>query len=210
MKLPNIQPAISFDDTKISCNREIISQVLEIRETQIKRFVRVSLAKTGIFYSTEEIEERTEEIFQQTAIQAWEKAESFDANRSAHSWLNGFAVNLIKQIQTRVLKRREKFEDGFEDFERIENLRRKIETTPLPEERLYEKYEREDECRRFEKIISPLKNDYQKILRLHYFEELAIGEIAPRLGKSVAAAQRQLNRAETKLRGILVGRREAK
>ncbi len=110
-----------------------------------------------------------------------------------------------------MLKRRAKFEDGFEDFERIETLRRKIETTRLPEEAFWEKFERdENEKFGFEQLISKLKIDYQKILRLHYFEELNIIEIAARLGKAEGAAQRQLNRAETRLREILSGEKETK
>ncbi len=208
--MPNTLPKILSDRKETHANREIISQALEIHETKIKRFIRVSLVKMEIFHSTEELEERTAEIFQQTAIQALRKAENFETNRSGYSWLNGFAANLIKQTQSRVLNRREKFEDGFEDFERIEKLRRKIETTTLPEEVFWKKYEREDERRNFEATISPLKTDYQKILQLHYFEELDIAEIAPRLGKSEGTAQRQLNRAENRLREILSGKKEMK
>lgn len=132
--------------------------------------------------------------------------ENFDADRSAFSWLNGFAANAVKQLQSRVFNRREKFEDGFEDFERIEKLRRQIETTALPEETFWEKSERgEDEKFRFEQLISKLKEDYQKILRLHYFEKLKIIEIAALFDKSAGAAQRQLNRAEKKLREVLGG-----
>lgn len=210
MKLPNTRPKVLFDEQYPHSNREIISQALEFHETKNKRFISVCLAKMKIFHSPEEIKERTDEIFQQVAMQALEKSAHFDPNRSAYSWLNGFAANFIKQTQNRVLNRREKFEDGFEDFERIENLRRKIETTPLPEEQLYEKHERDDELRRFEEIISPLKSDYQKILRLHYFKDLEIEEIALNLGKSVGTAQRQLNRAETKMREILGGKRNTK
>lgn len=208
--MPNTLPKILSDRKEAYTNREIILQALEIHETKIKGFIRVSLAKMKIFHSTEELEERTAEVFQQTAVQTWEKAENFDANRSAYSWLNGFAAKLLMQMRSRVLNRRKNFEDGFEDFERIEKLRRKIEATPLPEEQLYEKLEREDERRQFEERISPLKPDYQKILRLHYFEELEINEIAPCLGKSEGAAQRQLNRAENRLREILGGKRETK
>ncbi|MCY7374865.1 MAG: sigma-70 family RNA polymerase sigma factor [Pyrinomonadaceae bacterium] len=165
----------------------------------------------NIIGSSEELAERTAEIFQQTAARALVKAAEFDANRSAFSWLNGFAANAVKQLRSRLLNRREKFEDGLEDLERIEKLRRKIETTALPEETFWEKSERDEtEKIRFEQLISKLNDDYRKILRLHYFEESDIIEIAARLGKTEGAAQRQLNRAETKLREMLGAEREKK
>ena len=206
MRLLKIQPKALSNNEATRRKQWLLGETLEMDEIRIKRFIRISLTSLKTFHSREEIEERTTEIFQQMALRALETAEIYDANRSAYSWLNGFAVNLIKQTQSRVLSRREKFEDGFEDFERIENLRRKIETTRLPEEQFYQKYEREDERRCFEERISHLKDDYQKILRLHYFEDLEISEIAPRLGKSVGTAQRQLNRAENRLREILGGK----
>lgn len=192
------------DDEETRRKQQIIAETLELDELRIKRFVRISLLNLKIFGSREELEERTEEVFQQMAAQALEKAAHYDANRSAFSWLNGFAVNAVKQMQSRVLNQRGKFEDGFEDFERIEKLRRKIETTALPEEQFWEKSERdENEKIRFEQLISKLKEDYKIILRLHYFEELNIIEIADHFGKSQGAAQRQLNRAERKLREVL-------
>lgn len=210
MKSLNTQPKTLLDDEETRHKRRL-AEILQIDESRIKRFICVSLIKLKIFHSREEIEERAEEVFQQMAARALEKAESFDVNRSAYSWLNGFAANTVKQTQSRVLKRRAKFEDGFEDFERIETLRRKIETTQLPEEAFWEKFERdENEKFRFEQLISKLKIDYQKILRLHYFEELNIVEIAARLGKAEGAAQRQLNRAEKRLGEILSGERETK
>ncbi len=211
MKSLNTQPKTLLDDEETRHKRRLLAETLQIDESRIKRFICVSLIKLKIFHSREEIKERAEEVFQQTAARALEKAESFDVNRSAYSWLNGFAANAVKQTQSRVLKRRAKFEDGFEDFERIETLRRKIETTRLPEEAFWEKFERdENEKFGFEQLISKLKIDYQKILRLHYFEELNIIEIAARLGKAEGAAQRQLNRAETRLREILSGEKETK
>ena len=197
---------ISDNEEEIHRKRQIIAEALATNEFKHKRFIYISLLNLRIFGSQAELEERTEEIFQQTAKVALQKAKNFDANRSAYSWLNGFAANEIKQMQRCVLGKREKFEDGFEDFERIERLRRKIETTPLPDETFWEKSERdEDERIRFGQLISKLKNDYQKILWLHYFDELNIIEIAAQLGKSEGAAQRQLNRAEQRLGEILRG-----
>lgn len=211
MKLLNTQPKTLPDDEGTRRKRMLLAEALEADESRVKRFIRISMASLKIFHSSEEIKERAEEVFQQTASRALEKAESFDANRSAYSWLNGFAANIIKQTQSRVLNQRAKYEDGFEDYELIERLRRKIEATALPEEMFWEKFERdENEKFRFEQLISKLKADYQKILRLHYFEELNIIEIAARLGKSEGSAQRQLNRAEKRLREILIGEREMK
>lgn len=211
MKLLNTQLKILSDNEETPSKRAILAETLEAEQSRIKRFIRVSLVNLKIFNSTEEIEERTNEVFQLTAMRALEKADNFDAHRSAYSWLNGFAANAVKQTQDHIWKRRTKFEDDFEDIERIEHLRRKIETTALAEETFWEKSERgEDEKFRFERLIAFLKKDYQKILRLHYFEELNIVEIAAHLGKSEGAAQRQLNRAETKLREILSGEKETK
>ncbi len=173
MKLPNTQPRTLPDDAETRRKQLLLAETLQIDESRIKRFIRVSLINLKIFHSLDEIKERTEEVFQQTAARALEKAESFDANRSAYSWLNGFAANIIKQMQSRVLNRRTKYEDGFEDFERIEMLRRKIETTVLPEEEFWEKFERgENKKVRFGQLISKLKTDYQKILRLHYQNDI--------------------------------------
>ena len=211
MKLSNPQPKILPDNEEVSRKRQIITETLEFDEQRIRRFIRISLASMKIFGLREELEEHAEEVFQQTAVSALEKAEVYDSNRSTFSWLNGFAANAVKQMRSRVLRQREKFEDGFADVERIEMLRRKIETTALPEEQFWEKSERAEEGEiRFERLISKLTGDYQKILRLHYFEELNIIEIAAGLGKSESAAQRQLNRAENKLRKILSDERETK
>ena len=211
MKALNIHRKKSFDEAENLHKRQIIAEALELNESRIKRFIRILLSKSQIFHSNEEFEESADEIFQQTATQSLEKSIEFDENRAAFSWINGFATNIFKQTRSRELNRREKFEDGFEDFERIENLRRKIETTVLPEEVFWQISERnEDEKFKFEQLIAGLKIDYQKILHLHYFEELNIIEIAAHFGKSKGAAQRQLNCAEIKLREILIKERETK
>lgn len=211
MKLLNTRQKVSPADEDVRRQRQRIIAALETDESRIKRFIRISLSNLKILHSNEELEERTEEVFQQTAARALEKSICFDESRSAFSWLNGFAANAVKQTQSGVLKERKKFEDGFEDLEKVENLRRKIATTALPEETFWEKSERdEDEKFRFERLISKLNEDYQKILRLHYFEELNIAEIAAYLGKTEGAAQRQLNRAEMKLREILGAERKTK
>ncbi len=211
MKALNIHRKKSFDEAENLHKRQIIAEALELNESRIKRFIRILLSKSQIFHSNEEFEESADEIFQQTATQSLEKSIEFDENRAAFSWINGFATNIFKQTRSRELNRREKFEDGFEDFERIENLRRKIETTVLPEEVFWQISERnEDEKFKFEQLIAGLKIDYRKILHLHYFEELNIIEIAAHFGKSKGAAQRQLNCAEIKLREILIKERETK
>jgi len=108
LKLLNTQPKILPDDAETRRKRLLLAETLQINEIRIKRFIRVFLSKLKIFHSHEEIEERAEEVFQQTTVRALEKAEGFDANRSAYSWLNGIAANIIKQTQNRVLKRRAK------------------------------------------------------------------------------------------------------
>lgn len=209
LKLPNTQLKI-LPAREDYHQRQIVAAALKTEQARIKRFIGISLVNLKTFDSLQ-IEEQTEEIFQQTASWALEKSFDFDENRSAFSWINGFAANLIKQMQSRVLNERTKFEDGFDDLERIEKLRRKIETTAFPEETFWEKSERDEvEEFRFERLISKLNGDYQKILRLHYFEELNIVEIAAGSGKTEGAAQRQLNRAETKLREILSAERGTK
>ncbi len=210
LKLPNAQLKTLPSDANDQRQQQIIASALNAEQSRIKRFIRISLIELKAFYSPQ-IEEQTEEIFQQTAAKALEKSFDYDENRSAFSWLNGFAANLIKQTRDRTFKERKKIEDGSEDLEKIEQLRRKIETTRLPEETFWEKSERgEDEKFRFERLISNLNADYQTILRLHYFEELNITEIAAHLGKTEGAAQRQLNRAETKLRELLGTERKTK
>ena len=111
MKLLNTQPKITPADEDARRQRRRIAAALETDESRIKRFVRFSLSNLKIFYSNEELEERTAEVFQQTAARALEKSFDFDENRSAFNWINGFAANLIKQMQSRLLNERTKFED---------------------------------------------------------------------------------------------------
>ncbi len=95
MKSLNTQPKTLLDDEETRHKRRLLAETLQIDESRIKRFICVSLIKLKIFHSREEIKERAEEVFQQTAARALEKAESFDVNRSAYSWLNGFAANAV-------------------------------------------------------------------------------------------------------------------
>ena len=111
LKLLNTQPKITPADEDACRQRRRIAAALETDESRIKRFVRFSLSNLKIFYSNEELEERTAEVFQQTAARALEKSFDFDENRSAFNWINGFAANLIKQMQSRLLNERTKFED---------------------------------------------------------------------------------------------------
>ncbi|CAN5777082.1 hypothetical protein BH20ACI4_BH20ACI4_04500 [soil metagenome] len=211
MSLPNTTSQISPDSEQNNHKKQIIADTLESEIDRIKRYIRISLKHLNIFDSLDELNHRTEDVFQQTAFRALKKSGDFIDGRSPFSWINGFAANVVKQEQNRFFRDRETFDDDFEDLEKIEKLRREIETTALPEETFWEKAERdEDERIRFEGLISKLKDDYRKILRLHYFEDINIMEIAAQLGKNMGAAQRQLNRAEKKLREILGGKKEKK
>ena len=111
LKSLNTQQKVSPADQDVSRQRQSIVAALETDESRIKRFIRISLSNLKIFHSNEELEERTEEVFQQTAARALEKSFDFDENRSAFNWINGFAANLIKQMQSRLLNERTKFED---------------------------------------------------------------------------------------------------
>ncbi len=125
-----------------------------------------------------------EEIFQETMIAAFESFHCFSAQSSLFTWLCGIAKHEIadyyrkKKIKTLL----------FSHFPWLEEL---ASQALGPEQKLL-RNEFEGKVR---KTLMSLSEGYQEVLRLKYYEDLSVKEIAQKLNETVKTVESRLFRA---------------
>lgn len=119
------------------------------------------------------------------------KLELFDPNFQFKTWVLTIAQNTIIDFWR---KKNREMEDETADLQDVINHFAKS-----PEELLIS----EEEQKKILKIVESMDNNYQEIIRLRFFEEKSIKEIAEELGISVSNTKVRIMRAKKVLAELL-------
>ncbi len=133
--------------------------------------------------------EEAEDILQETLISAHESYAFFEGKSSFLTWMCGIANHEIadfyrkKKIKTLLFSR----------FPFLENI---VSEALSPDE----SYEKQELRKEVKKILSCLAEGYSQILRLKYYKELSMSEIAKQLKTTIKAVESRLSRARKAFR----------
>jgi RNA polymerase sigma-70 factor (ECF subfamily) len=130
----------------------------------------------------------TENLVQQTFVNAYERLEQYERGRGLEQWLKAIARNLVREELRRSSRERRRM-DSYRDY-------------------LLSLYEDEDEAerqqRRFETALRAcrqgLADAASRALQMRYEDALSIEAVATSLGRTLAATRQLLFRARETLR----------
>jgi len=158
--------------------------------TKIENLIRENLPrlKNYIFSKVSDAHE-AEEILQETLIAAHESFPFFEGKSSFFTWICGIANHEMADFY-----RRKKIKTIlFSYFPFLEDL---ASQAVWPDEE-FEKQELRKEVR---EILSCLSEGYREVLRLKYYQEMSMVEIARKLKTTVKAVESRLSRARETFR----------
>ena len=136
-------------------------------------------------------EELAEEISIMTFARAFDRIETFDSRYDFKTWLSTISKNIqIDLVRKKNKKSSLKTVSISEDYDLSQ-----INTQPSPEEILINNQSVET----LRKIIKTLRQDYQKILRLRFFDDLSYKEISQKLDQPINTVKVKLLRAKNLL-----------
>ena len=189
------------DDTTMSSKQSLLRTALETHQKELITGIRVFLWKFGAVTQRNELEDKAEEILQETAIEALRCADNYDPARAVKPWLLGVALNRIRQMkrdcyrQSRVIVSIQEATQGIAANQHSPGLKR-------TEEELLDLLYHDDPNRKqtLAEILSVVDRADREILTLHYVECLTGEELASALGTNVGAAYVRLSRAKNRLR----------
>ncbi len=157
---------------------------------------RYSSAVFGLALKTLRDREAAEEAVQEVFWRVWQRAKSFDRNRSFAPWLFGIAHNYcIDELRRRRARPQSVYEDDEHPI-----LSGIADSTDVSEAAL------ESEQRRIvQSALQQLPVEQRQALELAYFGGLTQQEIAARLGNPLGTIKTRMRLGLQKLRGILQG-----
>lgn len=151
---------------------------------------------------------KTDELYQETFLKAWEKRDSFRGNRNnpaeMKGWIKRIAVNLcldeIRRLGRRPLNE-SRFAGNEEDEEAWESFleRRADNPFPRPEEELLQK----EMLAALSDALGDLEESKKRIIDLVYLEELSLKEASLRLGIPYGTAKSRLHYSIKRLSALL-------
>lgn len=128
---------------------------------------------------------RADDLFQETLIAAWNGIDSFDSTRPFGRWLRGIARNLVRSQHRRSVNEQVLADEGW-----VHVLERHCEAAQrLRNDVLDERLSRLREC------VDRLPEHYRETLDGHYRSGLRGEALAARIGATIDAAMKRLQRA---------------
>lgn len=161
------------------------TQLINLHWVDVFTFV---LRKVGDYNDADEI---TVNVFSKILA----KLDLFDANFEFKTWILTIAQNTVIDYW------RKKSRENKESTESLEEVKNQFAKSP--EELLISDQEQEE----IHRAISEMDSNYQEIIRLRFFEEMSIKEIAEELSLSISNTKVRIMRAK-KLLAELLGDRE--
>ena len=149
-----------------------------------------------IFHRLRQDKKAAEDVIQETMIEVVNASLTFRGEAKIFSWLCGIAKHKIA--------------DHYRSLRRRELLEAKLQRLGLPQESLDPEYwaiKALTEMRRKKQVyraLWELPYRYQEVLKLKYFEELSVKQIARKLDLSFKAAESTLSRARKAFREAYV------
>jgi len=134
-----------------------------------------------------------EDATQQTFVQAWRAAASYDPTRPLGAWLTTIAKRVTIDVH-----RRERRHRGHDDIDGPAGD--ELITLPPSVDHL-------DDVAEVHSALDELSGQDRTIIRLQHFDDLTHGEIADRLEIPIGTVKSRSHRAHRRLAGVLVERR---
>jgi RNA polymerase sigma-70 factor (ECF subfamily) len=127
-----------------------------------------------------------EDLFQETLLTAWRCMDRYDPSLPFGPWLRGIAGRLV------MARRRHERHDvvhvvNSDDLQTLEALHARIAAQPADQW--------EDKLELLRLCVNELPEQHREVVRLYYWEELDCARIAVKLGRSLEAVKKQLQRA---------------
>ncbi|MCW2645582.1 MAG: polymerase, sigma-24 subunit, subfamily [Pseudonocardiales bacterium] len=129
-----------------------------------------------------------EDATQQTFVQAWRAAGTYDPSRALGAWLAAIARRAAIDVY-----RRERRHRGVEDIASHENA---LVTAPPSAEQIYDVWE-------VRQALENLPGQDRELIRMQHFDELTHAEIAGQLAIPVGTVKSRSFRAHRRLAGLL-------
>ncbi|MGZ3885203.1 MAG: sigma-70 family RNA polymerase sigma factor [Bacteroidia bacterium] len=170
--------------------REILSGKYPLYEILIRRN-NPYLYKIGRSYGYNHHD--TEDLMQETYINAYTALKSFEHRAAFTTWLSRIMLNLCYQKKQKFSFKNEQASSGHY----IENNTPMFHTTPPTEKTVINK----ELGKVLEHTLEQLPEDYRMVFTLRELNGLSVAETAGALGISEANVKVRLNRAKTMLRG---------
>ena len=150
-----------------------------------------------VFYRVGRDHHHTEEVVNDTFIEAIEKAKNYDATRgSIDSWLITISRNIIRSLKTTIGRARE-YEKSWTTIDGdLEGLFADMSRNALPESEL----ESEELKILVGTALSGLPEGYAELLIMKYVQNLSVRDIAVNLNRTEKAVESQLTRARLAFR----------
>lgn len=201
------QTALRQNPADLSDRESVVREAIEAHESDIKGDIRFYLLKFGNERERRNLNERVEEIWHETVIEALKSAHYFDTTKPARPWLRVIAIRRVQKSwsdnkrrvdeiapdETAAVKRRTGEAGNMSETEMLDLLAANAAVA-----KFLHKAENVDE------ILSVLPDEADReILRLRYVENVRGAELARLTGApSEGAAQKAAARALEKLRRI--------
>ena len=137
------------------------------------------------------------DITQDVFLAVWKNLKKFDQNKKFKTWI----FEIAKNTSLNWIKKKKPY--LFSDFENEKGdnyLAQTIADAALPFE---EVFSRSESANKIAMAMAKLNPDYQKVVKMHNFEELTFKEISTYLGKSLNTVKSQYRRAILELKKIL-------
>ena len=147
-----------------------------------------------IYYRVSRDHQHTEEVVNDTFIEAIDKAKKYDASRgSIESWLITISRNRIRSSNATVGKAKE-YEQSWSMLDgELETIFADLDSGRLPENIL----ENKELADIVGATMGSLPDNYSKVLELKYMSNMPVREIAKILSKTEKSVESQLTRART-------------
>jgi len=189
------------NDAATSGNHGILRVAFEVHHKELMTGIRLYLWKLGAVTQRGELEEKAEEILQETAVEALRVANNYDPARATKSWLLGIALNRIRQMK-RDHRRQSSVIVSIHEAAQARAANQRSPDATITEEELLALLYHDDPSRKhtLEEILSVVDRADREVLSLHFVECLTGEELASALGTSVGTAYVRLSRAKARLR----------
>ena len=155
-----------------------------------------------IYYRVSRDHQHTEEVVNDTFIEAIDKAKKYDASRgSIESWLITISRNRIRSSNATVGKAKE-YEQSWSMLDgELETIFADLDSGRLPENIL----ENKELADIVGATMGSLPDNYSKVLELKYMSNMPVREIAKILSKTEKSVESQLTRARNAFQGRFTG-----
>jgi RNA polymerase sigma factor (sigma-70 family) len=135
-----------------------------------------------------------EDATQQTFVQAWRAADSYDPSRSLAAWISTVAKRVAIDVH-----RRERRHRNLDDIDTADSS--SLVTLPPSAEQIHDVAE-------VRRALDELPDPDRDLIRMQHFDELSHAEIATRLDIPVGTVKSRTFRAHRRLAGLLAHLRE--